>query len=323
MDPWGGQTDRSGGEVWQQTRKYTTYERDANGSDEAMHRRYNRRWSKFDQPDPYDGSYDLSDPQSFNRYAYVSNDPVNFVDPSGLKLQGSAAEEKCVTLENGERYCWDPRDVVVVNTWAWSAPIFNPYYWGADRGFESGDTGRGSIPSIDVDGGGGRGSADTNDAAINRIISACGIGASLGQFNNVSMDGTMFRGLNGNWYPMSGRGPNQYTGARSLATGKASAFGALGRAAGYGGIGLSAVQGYRSYKRGDNAGVAKSTLDAGMGYVGLRGGVPGAIASGVYFGVDLTVGWDGVGRAVANDPRDPCNGRARQMLTNKLGPPPR
>jgi hypothetical protein len=38
----------------------------------------------FDQPDPYDGSYNLTDPQSFNRYAYVQNDPVNFVDPSGL-----------------------------------------------------------------------------------------------------------------------------------------------------------------------------------------------------------------------------------------------
>ncbi|HUS11144.1 MAG TPA: hypothetical protein VMZ30_11825, partial [Pyrinomonadaceae bacterium] len=25
-------------------------------------------------------------PQSFNRYAYVQNDPVNFVDPSGLKF---------------------------------------------------------------------------------------------------------------------------------------------------------------------------------------------------------------------------------------------
>jgi hypothetical protein len=26
----------------------------------------------------------LADPQSFNRYSYVNNDPVNFVDPSGL-----------------------------------------------------------------------------------------------------------------------------------------------------------------------------------------------------------------------------------------------
>ncbi|HRJ45668.1 MAG TPA: hypothetical protein PL105_27445, partial [Caldilineaceae bacterium] len=26
----------------------------------------------------------IGDPQSFNRYAYVSGDPVNFIDPSGL-----------------------------------------------------------------------------------------------------------------------------------------------------------------------------------------------------------------------------------------------
>ncbi len=32
----------------------------------------------------YDGSYNLTDPQSFNRYSYPQNDPVNFVDPSGL-----------------------------------------------------------------------------------------------------------------------------------------------------------------------------------------------------------------------------------------------
>jgi hypothetical protein len=49
-----------------------------------MFRRSNRWHSRFDQPDPYDGSYDSTDPQSFNRYAYVQNDPVNFVDPTGL-----------------------------------------------------------------------------------------------------------------------------------------------------------------------------------------------------------------------------------------------
>jgi hypothetical protein len=36
------------------------------------------------RPDPYNGSYDLSDPQSFNRYAYSENDPVNFIDPTGM-----------------------------------------------------------------------------------------------------------------------------------------------------------------------------------------------------------------------------------------------
>jgi RHS repeat-associated protein len=63
---------------------FNNYERDNNGADEAMFRRYNRWWSRFDQPDPYDGSYNLGDPQSFNRYAYVQNDPVNLTDPTGL-----------------------------------------------------------------------------------------------------------------------------------------------------------------------------------------------------------------------------------------------
>jgi RHS repeat-associated protein len=74
-----------------QPKKFTSYERDANGSDEAMFRRYNRWHSRFDQPDPYDGSYSLTDPQSFNRYAYTQNDPVNSVDPSGLDDCGNQA----------------------------------------------------------------------------------------------------------------------------------------------------------------------------------------------------------------------------------------
>lgn len=83
LDPWGGNTNRNHNDAFQ-PRKFTMYERDGNASDEAMFRRYNRWWSRFDQPDPYGGSYDLGDPQSFNRYAYVDNDPVNLTDPTGL-----------------------------------------------------------------------------------------------------------------------------------------------------------------------------------------------------------------------------------------------
>jgi len=83
LDPWGADTNRSNNGAFQ-PRKFTSYTRDNNGSDEAMFRRSNRWHSRFDQPDPYDGSYSLADPQSFNRYAYVGNDPVNLVDPSGL-----------------------------------------------------------------------------------------------------------------------------------------------------------------------------------------------------------------------------------------------
>ena len=87
LDPWGGDA----GAAWSsnttfQPKKFTSYDRDGNGSDEAMFRRHNRWHSRFDQPDPYGGSYKLSDPQSFNRYAYVQNDPVTHVD-SGLGLR--------------------------------------------------------------------------------------------------------------------------------------------------------------------------------------------------------------------------------------------
>ena len=66
----GRNTNRSSNAAFQ-PQQFTTYTRDGNAADDAMFRRYNRWWSRFDQPDPYDGSYDLSNPQSFNRYAYV------------------------------------------------------------------------------------------------------------------------------------------------------------------------------------------------------------------------------------------------------------
>jgi RHS repeat-associated protein len=97
LDPWGSETQSTvNRNTSQQPRKYTTYERDANQSDEAMMRRLGR-WGRFEQPDPYDGSYNLSDPQSFNRYAYVQHDPVNLVDPNvrrvkSLKLQIAKAD---------------------------------------------------------------------------------------------------------------------------------------------------------------------------------------------------------------------------------------
>ena len=41
---------------------------------------------KWPSPDALGGS--IGDPQSFNRYAYVGNDPVNFNDPLGLDKSG-------------------------------------------------------------------------------------------------------------------------------------------------------------------------------------------------------------------------------------------
>jgi len=35
-------------------------------------------------PDPYDGSYDFTNPQSFNRYTYAGNKPLSLTDLQGL-----------------------------------------------------------------------------------------------------------------------------------------------------------------------------------------------------------------------------------------------
>lgn len=95
VDPFGA--DAGGYSSAFQPRKVTSYERDPNGTDEAMFRRYNRWHARFDQPDPYEGSYNPTDPQSFNRYAYVRNNPVSFVDTNGLDL--------CYTDIDGQRVC--------------------------------------------------------------------------------------------------------------------------------------------------------------------------------------------------------------------------
>ncbi len=53
------------------------------GLDHAGARQYAPWTGLWTAPDPYNGSYDLYNPQSLNRYAYVNDNPLGFVDPSG------------------------------------------------------------------------------------------------------------------------------------------------------------------------------------------------------------------------------------------------
>lgn len=50
----------------------------------AQFRQYNSTEGRWMRPDPNGGSYDFSNPQSFNRYAYASNNPLANSDPAGL-----------------------------------------------------------------------------------------------------------------------------------------------------------------------------------------------------------------------------------------------
>ncbi|MFY9554156.1 MAG: RHS repeat-associated core domain-containing protein, partial [Blastocatellia bacterium] len=80
--PFGEQFGESG---TQEKHHFTSYERDVeSGVDYAVNRQYSGGLGVFNRPDPYHGSYTLTDPQSLNRYSYVQNDPTNKVDALGL-----------------------------------------------------------------------------------------------------------------------------------------------------------------------------------------------------------------------------------------------
>ncbi len=70
--------------------KFATYTRDsATGLDYADQRYYVNNFGRFMSPDPYRATAtspsDPVNPMSWNRYSYVTGDPVNKVDPGGLR----------------------------------------------------------------------------------------------------------------------------------------------------------------------------------------------------------------------------------------------
>jgi RHS repeat-associated protein len=67
----------------QRREKFATYVRDTTGLDYADQRYYSSQHGRFLTADPYVAPSALGSPQSWNRYAYVHGDPVNFYDPTG------------------------------------------------------------------------------------------------------------------------------------------------------------------------------------------------------------------------------------------------
>lgn len=57
---------------------------EATGLTHTLWRKYDSSSGRWTSPDPYGGSLNISNPQSYNRYSYVENDPANLTDTSGL-----------------------------------------------------------------------------------------------------------------------------------------------------------------------------------------------------------------------------------------------
>ncbi len=94
--------------------KYAGMENDdATGMAHTLWRNYDQLSGRWTAPDPYGGSMTVADPQSFNRYNYVNNDPVNQADPLGLMA--------------GADQGWDS---VAEGFWGSSAGFDDPHFGG-------------------------------------------------------------------------------------------------------------------------------------------------------------------------------------------------
>ena len=73
--------------------KFTSKERDAEtGLDYFLARYYSGAHGRFTSPDPLMASAYTADPQTWNRYAYVRNNPTNLIDPDGRQTWGPVSE---------------------------------------------------------------------------------------------------------------------------------------------------------------------------------------------------------------------------------------
>ncbi len=93
--PWGdGYTatvNNSGAD--QDNEHFAGLERDAeSGTEHAQFRNYASAQGRWLGPDSYLGSYNLTSPQSMNRYAYALNNPTSFTDHKGLFLDGDPGD---------------------------------------------------------------------------------------------------------------------------------------------------------------------------------------------------------------------------------------
>jgi RHS repeat-associated protein len=84
--------------------KFTGYERDAETSlDYAKARMFGSSLGRFTSPDDFLNDTHTSDPQSWNLYVYVRNNPIRYVDPSGeiKKDCGKNKDEICTEERKG------------------------------------------------------------------------------------------------------------------------------------------------------------------------------------------------------------------------------
>jgi RHS repeat-associated protein len=89
------------------TQKFTGQERDTEtGFDFLQSRYFGSVLGRFTSPDEPFAGFEEHDPQSFNLYSYVGNNPLHYTDPGGHDVQvcvaGDDNNQKCLNLSDAE-----------------------------------------------------------------------------------------------------------------------------------------------------------------------------------------------------------------------------
>ncbi|MEK7724317.1 MAG: RHS repeat-associated core domain-containing protein, partial [Acidobacteriota bacterium] len=103
--PYGEEISRPNQGTDKVRQKFTAYERDNETElDFAQARFYNSKLGRFSSPDPLLASGKAPNPQTWNRYNYVGNNPINITDPFGLDWYYNKEENRYLWSADGKTF---------------------------------------------------------------------------------------------------------------------------------------------------------------------------------------------------------------------------
>jgi RHS repeat-associated protein len=100
VSPLGGRSNQSGYAADTMTQKFTGKERDSETQLDYFGARYfSSAQGRFTSVDPLQSSANTAEPQTWNRFAYVSNNPLRYVDTNGMIQRDSNGDLVIVRVE--------------------------------------------------------------------------------------------------------------------------------------------------------------------------------------------------------------------------------